>query len=207
MAAPSRILVGGLPGVGKTTVLNSVAEQIRSSGMQVELVVFGSVMLEEAKKMGVTDRDQLRFLPVQQQRSLQVKAAKKINSISADFVLIDTHFVIRTPEGFWPGLPIDVLREINPTHIIMIRAPVQAIISRREQDKARKRDFEPAEQIEQELELSRQFMVVASAETGAPMKVIDNPEGKLDDAISEFLSTIRAKQSVKNYAPDGSAGQ
>jgi len=57
-------------------------------------------------------------------------------------VLIDTHFVIRTPEGFWPGLPIDVLREIKPTHIVMIRAPVQAIVFRRQQDKARKRDFE-----------------------------------------------------------------
>jgi adenylate kinase len=195
--AHSRILVGGLPGVGKTTVLNRVAEQIKSSGMQVQLVVFGSVMLEEAKKLGVMDRDQLRFLPVPQQRSLQITAAKKIHSISSDFVLIDTHFVIRTPEGFWPGLPIDVLKEIKPTHIVMIRAPVQAIIFRRQQDKARKRDFEPEEQIEEELELSRQFMVVASAETGAPMKVIDNPEGKLDEAVNEFLGTIRVKAAAK----------
>jgi len=203
LVAHSRVLVGGLPGVGKTTVLNMVAEQIKSAGMNVQLVVFGSVMMEEAKKIGVTDRDQLRFLPVPQQRSLQVTAAKKIHSISSDFVLIDTHFVIRTPEGFWPGLPIDVLKEINPTHIIMIRAPVQSIIFRREQDKARKRDFEPPEQIEEELELSRQFMVVASAETGAPMKVIDNPEGKLEEAVSEFLSTIRVKVSAR---ADGGRG-
>jgi len=57
----SRVLVGGLPGVGKTTVLNRVAEQIKLQGMEVQLVVFGSVMLEEAKKLGVMDRDQLRF--------------------------------------------------------------------------------------------------------------------------------------------------
>lgn len=192
MAGHSRVLVGGLPGVGKTTVLTKVAENIRAKSKSVELVVFGSVMLDEAKKMGVTDRDQLRFLPVPSQRELQVKAAKKINSISADFVLIDTHFVIRTPEGFWPGLPIDVLREIKPSHIIMIQAPVQSILQRRSQDTARKRDAEPAEQIEQELELSRQFMVVAAAETGAPMKLINNLEGNVTAAVQEFLSTIRA---------------
>lgn len=192
MAGHSRVLVGGLPGVGKTTVLTKVAENIRAKSKSVELVVFGSVMLDEARKMGVTDRDQLRFLPVPSQRELQVKAAKKINSISADFVLIDTHFVIRTPEGFWPGLPIDVLREIKPSHIIMIQAPVQSILQRRSQDTARKRDAEPAEQIEQELELSRQFMVVAAAETGAPMKLINNLEGNVTAAVQEFLSTIRA---------------
>jgi len=40
-------------------------------------------------------------------------------------------------------------------------------------------------------------MVVASAETGAPMKVIDNPEGKLDEAVNEFLGTVRVKAAAK----------
>lgn len=196
----SRVLVGGLPGVGKTTVLSRVAEEIKGKGMRAELVVFGTVMLQEAMKIGVSDRDQLRFLPVTKQRMLQVKAAKKINSVESDFVIIDTHFVIKTPEGFWPGLPVDVLRQIKPTHIIMITAPVDTIIARRQKDKTRKRDYEPPELIEQELELSKQFMVVASAETGAPMKIIDNPEGKLEYAVSEFLNTIGVERLQKAMA-------
>jgi adenylate kinase len=192
LAERNRVLVGGLPGVGKTTILTRATAHIISKSKKALQVVFGTVMLEEAKKLGVTDRDRLRFLPVSVQRELQRKAAHKVYSIQADFVLIDTHFVIRTPEGFWPGLPIDVLRTISPTHIVMIQAPVDAILSRRKSDGARKRDEVAPEEIEQELELSRQFMVVASAETGAPMKVINNLEGKADDALNEFLSTIRA---------------
>lgn len=193
MAGHSRVLVGGLPGVGKTTILSKATESIKASSKSVLLVVFGSVMLDEAKKLGVSDRDRLRFLPVETQRQLQLKAAKKINEMQADFVLIDTHFVIRTPEGFWPGLPIEVLKTLNPTHIIMVQASVKSILNRRRNDPTRKRDEERPEDVEAELELSRQFMVIASAETGAPMKIINNEEGGAEQAMKEFLSTIRAE--------------
>ncbi|MEM0287703.1 MAG: adenylate kinase [Conexivisphaerales archaeon] len=193
MAGRSRVVVGGLPGVGKTTVLNGVVQKLVADSRSALLVVFGSVMLDEAKKMGVKDRDSIRLLPVKDQRELQISAARRISNIDADYVFIDTHFIIRTKEGLWPGLPLDILREINPTHIVLVEAPVYDIVKRREADRTRKRDWESEEEIQNEIEVSRQFMVVASAYTGAPMKIINNLDGRATDAMEELLYTLKGR--------------
>lgn len=192
MAGCSRVVVGGLPGVGKTTILTGAVRHISECSRDASLVVFGTMMLQEAKKIGVGDRDSLRMLPVAEQRRLQVGAAERIAKMSTDYVFVDTHFLIRTPEGLWPGLPMDVIKAIDPTHLVFVQAPVNEVISRRRADKTRKRDVEPEVDISLELEFSKQFMVVASALTGAPMKIINNLDGRAEDATDELLKTVKA---------------
>jgi len=52
------VIVTGVPGVGKTTVLNFLAEKARAKGLKVEIVNFGSFMLDYAVKQGIIeDRD------------------------------------------------------------------------------------------------------------------------------------------------------
>ena len=60
----ARVVVVGVPGVGKTTVITKAAELLNQSGSKTQVMVFGSLMLDEAKKMGIKDRDEMRKLSV-----------------------------------------------------------------------------------------------------------------------------------------------
>ena len=188
-----RIVAGGLPGVGKTTVLAQAAEQLKKRGFDAVVVTLGSFMFEEAKKMGVGDRDQMRRLPVPQQKELQLKAARKISEMNNDFVFVDTHFFIRTSEGYFPGLPLDVLQLLKPTQMVLVQAPVKEILGRRAKDASRERDAETEGSVEEELMLSKEFLVVAAATTGATMTIVNNRENRSDEAVRDLVGSLNLR--------------
>ena len=68
------IVVTGIPGVGKTTVMKKAAE-----GMDIQFITFGTVMIEIAKEMNlVKNRDEMRKLTLDQQKELQIKTAVEV---------------------------------------------------------------------------------------------------------------------------------
>ena len=64
MVDSKKIVIVGIPGVGMSSLVKRVAELIRQKNKSVSVHSYGTVMLEEAKKNGVEDRDELRTLPV-----------------------------------------------------------------------------------------------------------------------------------------------
>lgn len=181
-----RVVVVGIPGVGKTTVV----ERLKSRLEDAKLVTFGTVMLEEAtKRKWVKDMDEMRTLPVERQKKLQAIAAARISKMADQIVLVDTHLFIRTKEGFWPGLPFEVVRALNPTHLILVEASPEEVSARRAADAARARDSVTKEELEKEMNLGRGFLAVASTLTGAPMLIVRNEQGKAD-ATAEALAAV-----------------
>ncbi|MGP8125244.1 MAG: adenylate kinase [Nitrososphaerales archaeon] len=181
-----RVVVVGIPGVGKTTVV----EKLRSRLEGAKLVTFGTVMFEEAlRRKWVKGRDEMRKLPVERQKKLQAVAAAKISKMADQVVLVDTHLFIRTNEGFWPGLPFEVVRALNPTHLVLVEASPEEVSARRAADAARSRDSVDKEELEKETELGRAFLSVSSTLTGAPMLIVRNAEGKAD-ATAEALAAV-----------------
>jgi len=104
-----KVIIVGIPGVGKSTVVTKVVEILKEKNKTVSMKSFGTVMLEQANKNGIHDRDELRKAPVEIQQKLQTLAAKSIGQMNDDVVIIDTHAFISTKEGFYPGLPKNVL--------------------------------------------------------------------------------------------------
>jgi adenylate kinase len=183
-----RIVVVGIPGVGKTTVVEKLKSVLEGS----QLVTFGSVMLEEGMRLKwIRHRDELRRLPVEKQRMLQRMAASKISRMGRKVLLVDTHLFVRTKEGFWPGLPFDVVRKLRPTHLILVEASPDEILQRRMSDKTRYRDTATKEELQAELALARSFLTVSSTLTGAPMLIANNAQGKADELASSLAATIR----------------
>ena len=178
-----RAVVVGIPGVGKTTVVDKLVSGYRGA----KLANFGTLMLETgiATKV-VKHRDELRKLPVEKQRKLQKAAASKIARMKEKLVVVDTHLFIRTPEGFWPGLPFDVVRAMKPTHLILVEATPEEIAARRASDTTRYRDAVTQESLAEELALARSFLTASSTLTGAPMTIVRNDQGK-QDAVAEGL--------------------
>lgn len=185
-----RMVIVGIPGVGKTTVISKAAELLSKRGLMTQVIVFGSAMLDEAKKLGIKDRDEMRRLPVQKQRTLQALAANSIKAIQNSNVLIDTHLFINTTEGKYPGLPKNLLEILSPTHLVMITADPKDIFRRRMQDGTRNRDLISVEGIKTDLEISAIMIASTSVLIGAPFKFIYNSNDKIDEAVIELVNMV-----------------
>jgi len=182
-----RVVIVGIPGVGKTTVVERAAAGIKGA----KIVTFGTVMYEEALRLGwIKNRDEMRKLPIGKQKKLQKLAAERISKRKDPVLFIDTHLFIRTPEGFWPGLPFEVVRAMKPTHLVLVEAKSEEIGKRRAADSSRSRDVITASELESELALGRSFLTVSSTLTGAPMLIVSNAEGKADEAAQRLITVL-----------------
>ena len=185
-----KVVVVGIPGVGKTSLVTKLVELIAQQSKTVSVHSFGTVMLEEAIKNGVKNRDELRTLPIEKQQDLQKMAAEKISKMEDDVVLIDTHAFISTKSGFYPGLPNYVIQIIQPTNFIAITASPDEIHNRRMKDKTRTRDPISIEDIKKELAVQDAMLSSCSVLSGSPMKVVFNHEGKVDEVAVAVLGAI-----------------
>ena len=193
MEEPKRItIVVGIPGVGKTTVITKTKDILLQSGYNTTVVVFGSVMLSEAKKMGIGDRDQIRKLSLSGQQNLQNLAADYICSVKEDLVIVDTHLFIRTPSGFFPGIPQNVIQKLKPRNLILITATPEEILARRAKDESRNRDMVSIEEIKKELGLSISMISTISILSGSAFEIVDNHQGSSEDTAS-FIARILTK--------------
>lgn len=190
LAESKRVIIVGIPGVGKTTLVSKVVELLRSKKISVNVSIFGTVMFEEAKKNGIKDRDDLRKLSVPEQKKLQSMAAKKIASMTDDIVIVDTHAFIATKEGYYPGLPHNVLEILMPDSFIMISARPEEIYNRRMKDTTRNRDIVSIEAIKKELDVTSAMLSTCSILCGSPIKMILNSEGKIDEVAKGIVSAI-----------------
>jgi adenylate kinase len=184
-----RAVIVGIPGVGKTTVITRAAEMLNKK-RKTTIVVFGTVMFEEAKKIGLKSRDEMRKMPVEEQRRLQEMAAKHIAEMNDDILLVDTHLFINTEEGYYPGLPMRLLNIMKPTNMIMVAADAIEIAKRRKTDQTRQRDIISAENIQKELDISRMMVASCSILTGAPFAIIMNNDGQVGEAAANIARTL-----------------
>jgi len=187
------IVATGVPGVGATTVTEKAVEQLDG----FELVNYGDVMLEIAKEEGlVEDRDEIRKLPAEKQREIQKLAAKRIAEMAKDAeggVIVDTHCTIKTPAGYLPGLPEWVLKELDPDMLVLIEADPDEIMMRRVKDAdVRKRDYDRAEEIQEHQTMNRMAAMAYAALTGATVKIVENHDDALDEAVKEFVEAVKA---------------
>jgi adenylate kinase len=185
-----RVVVVGIPGVGKTTVISRTAEILNQRGIQTAVVVFGTIMFEEAGKLGINNRDEMRRQSIEVQRHMQNLAARRIADLKDDIVIVDTHLFINTNEGYYPGLPLHLLEVIKPTNIVMIAADPEEIVNRRRIDETRDRDIESVENIQYQLDLSKVMVATCSVLTGCPFIIIMNSNNKIDETASNIVKAL-----------------
>ncbi|MFL6366433.1 MAG: adenylate kinase [Nitrososphaeraceae archaeon] len=189
-----RVIIGGIPGVGKTSVISLAVKSLKEKGQNAKVVVFGTEMFEEAKRTaGVKNRDELRKLSLKDQRRLQDTTAKRIAEMRDNIVIVDTHIFVRTGGGnYYPGLPMRLLDIIKPTSFIMIIADAIEIVNRRKNDTSRARDAISTQQIQYEIDISKLMVATCSILTGAPFIIIANNDNKMDDAVYSVARVLSA---------------
>jgi adenylate kinase len=183
-------IVVGIAGVGKSTVISRAAELLSQKNIKATIIVFGTLMFEESKKMGLKNRDEMRKLSIEDQHLLQDKAAEKIAQMNEEILIIDTHMFINTTEGYYPGIPSRLLEILKPSYLIMIAADPAEIVRRRTTDSTRDRDVVSLENIRNELEISKVMVATASVLTGSPFILIANDNGMIDNAASTIVNVL-----------------
>lgn len=177
------IIVMGLPGAGKTTVLQGLKTDYK-------ILNYGDIMFDiEKEKFGVKDRDDMRKLPIEKQKEVQMLVAEMLAGMKGK-VLLDTHCSIHTPAGYYPGLPFEFLKKLKVEKLIYITAPPEQIHARRSADPARKRDEQSLDAITEHDNFNRSLLATYSAFTGAPAVIIINVQGKLADAVARMQSLL-----------------
>ena len=185
-----KIVLVGIPGVGKTSLLSKIVEYLKNKNKTVTVMNYGTLMFDIAKENGLEDRDGLRKLPILEQQKLQKLAAEKIALEHTEIIIIDTHAFISSTEGYYPGLPEHVLKIIKPTNFVSVAAKPEEIYNRRMKDESRDRDKITLINIRKELEYQTGMISACAVLTGAPVRHILNGEGKIDEAADKIINAI-----------------
>ncbi len=190
------IIVTGMPGAGSSTVIKEglqLRKEGESEGIEFIPRNYGDIMFEVARERGLVEkRDELRKLPGEKQREIQMLACNKIAEWRESMnLIIDTHCTIKTSAGYLPGLPEYVLRELKPDQFVLIEADPDEIFERRKRDKTRERDVEDKTSIEEHQFMNRAMSMAYACLTGASVKIIENHDGALSKAASEFFALMQ----------------
>ena len=185
-----KIILVGIPGVGKTTLLTTMVDILKDHKKNVVVINYGSLMFDVAQQNGLKDRDELRKLSVSEQQRLQKMAAEEIATHDEEVVIIDTHAFISSPEGYYPGLPEHVLKIIQPSNFVSVAAKPEEIYNRRMKDDTRNRDKITIDNIKKELDYQTGMISACAVITGSPVRHVLNGEGKVEEAADKIIKAI-----------------
>lgn len=170
------IIVVGVPGVGKSTIISTATKTLQSRGIEIAHITFGTLMYDMA---------------IDEQKELQRLTANAISSIKEPYVIVDTHLFINTVEGYYPGLPYDLLKIISPDHLVLISALPSDILSRRKNDLTRNRDVLGEQDIKNELNIAISMISACSILSGSPFTIIINEQDKVDKAAMTLSNLVK----------------
>lgn len=186
-----RVVITGVPGVGKTTVIEESMKRLAEEGIPYKAVNFGTCMFETAKAEGkVEDRDQMRTLDKEVQKELQRLAGKRIGEMEGN-IIVDTHASVKTPVGYLPGLPAWVLTELKPDMVVLVEADEDQILMRRMGDESRRRDPEGSRSIAEHQGINRAFAAAYGMMTGCTVQIVRNEDYLLDHAVEAMTRVLR----------------
>jgi len=195
------IIVVGVPGVGKTSVINESKKYLK---YEFKVVNTGDIMFELAKeKYNINNRDEIRKkLTFEQQKELQREAIKIIKEMEKENdVILDTHLVIESYEGYIPGMLREYAEILKPDGIVVIISDPDKIFVRRLKDiQIRGRDIENLKRIEIQQNLTIYFTTMFMFEYGTIVEVINNEEGLLEESakkFAEFLNKLKENKLNK----------
>ncbi|MCW3976185.1 MAG: adenylate kinase [Candidatus Bathyarchaeota archaeon] len=186
------ILITGMAGVGKTTILKELKKIANEKKKNMSILNFGTVMDSILKDKGmVLKRDAIRKQKIKEQKNIQIKAAETIlRKLTKEILIIDTHVFIPTEAGFLVGLPYEVLKKLEPSMLVLIEASARDILKRRNFSSNRIRDKQTIEEIELGLEWSRYIASACSTLAGIPVKIIVNKEGKQKQVAKSLFNIL-----------------
>jgi adenylate kinase len=184
-----KYIIIGIPGVGKSAVIEKVIEKTG-----IKRVNWGDMMADYlVEKKIVKDRDEMRKLSIREQSKYQKIVAGDVTKLTMENedLFIETHAVIKTPRGYWPGLSYEIIKQIDPDVFIVIEADAKDIMSRRMNDKTRvRKDDLTLEDIEEHIRITREMVTTYTILSSGTACFVENKEGDVDYAVGKILALM-----------------
>lgn len=177
------IIVAGVPGAGKTTILDKVAKS-----NNYKFVSIGDLMMDVGKKRGhITERDKIRYQPNSVRKALVKEAFRSISKMEGNIV-IDTHASVEEHGRYMPGLPTEAVSPIKGSllALICIDAATREILDRRAKDRSRRREVENPETIDVQRIINLSVLSAMSLAYDVPLFVVSNEEGMFNQSVDTF---------------------
>lgn len=180
-------VVSGIPGVGASKVCEDARRLV---GNDYTLVNLGDLMLGLALEHGLaTDREALAHLRLRDQQILQRRASEHVARMAQEGPLIvNTHLVVETAYGYVPGMDDVVLSELDPSVIVVVDAPDEAIRERREQSERSYDRF--AQHVGFHRQLQNAAALGYSLRSHAPIQYVQNENA--DEASEKIAAIVEA---------------
>ena len=192
------VIVVGVPGVGKTSVINEAKKYLK---YEFKVVNTGDIIFELAKeKYNINNRDEIRKkLTFEQQKEIQEEEINRIKEMEKEGdIILDTHLVIESYEGYIPGMLRDYAEILKPDGIAVIISDPDKIFVRRLKDiQIRGRDIENLKRIEIQQNLTIYFTTIFMFEYNTIVEVINNEEGLLEDSAKKFAEFLNKLKESK----------
>ena len=178
------VILGGLSGVGKSTLLKSIDTSkyvVKNLGDIIEQIV------------GEEDKEENRDDFKKQKSSVQMERAaegfRRIDAMDGNIV-VDTHVSLKNGPRYTPGLPLNTLKLIPGLKgLIYIVASPHEISSRRANDQTRHRDIEE-DTIQKQMDMDMATLSFYSSYLNISLYIINNREGRKEQASSELRSAL-----------------
>jgi len=182
------VVIAGVPGAGKTSVLNAVHEKLAP---RFEIISFGDEMLNLCMTKELVDnRDDMRKLSLYTQRKLQIEVSKIISDKQGN-ILLDTHCAIKTPVGYIIGLTEPMIEVLKPVAVVLIDAHEVEIQGRRKLDSERPgRASEESDDIHEHKIINRVFASIIASKADALLRIIQNKTGEFDRGVQKVIDTL-----------------
>ena len=186
-------VVSGVPGVGSSTVTEAA---VASLDERYELLDTHDGMLEEALGSGleVSGRDDFAEMTPRDIRRLQRRMSEYVATIAADpdtYVVLNTHLVVNTAAGFIPGLPPEVLADLDPDAFVLVEADPEIVQERRAGSDYLSYSVDDRLGIEFQQSMSRTAAFAYATSTGAPVALVEHVDG-VDAAAARLSEEIES---------------
>jgi adenylate kinase len=166
-----RIAVLGISGVGKSTFVQKMAQEVPLFHLQASELIKARI----AKNASRPSSEQLRQGPVMDNQRFMIEEFLERVSTTSELVVFDAHTIIDAPSGL-VEVPVAVFRELGLDKLVFLYDDPELIAERRAKDAARVRPLRDGAELNSHQALAHSRAEIIGVELGVPLIAIRSGE-------------------------------